>query len=98
MSAHCASNSAMSIASTLTPFYFGTSRMASLHIGISKDNKSKFIPVTGCDNLQGCEMSRILHFSDNQFANGGGVFTSKLAMPYQPPTPTYFLVFISVTG
>jgi hypothetical protein len=48
-----------------------------------KSYKSKGIPVTGRGGPKGCEMSRLLHFLDNQLTNGGEVISG--VGRYLPP-------------
>jgi hypothetical protein len=60
-----------------------------------KKKKGKAIPVTGHEGPQGCEMSRLPHFLDNQLTDSG-----EIVSPTRWPnfTPGRFLVLISVRG
>jgi hypothetical protein len=52
--------------------------------------------VTGCGGPYGCETSRLPHFLDNRFKDGGEV-----VKPYVPAAPLHagrFLVLISIRG
>jgi hypothetical protein len=60
------------------------------------DCNSNAIPVTGHGGPQGYESSRLPHFLDNRFIDGGEVVS---LMPRLPFTPRWrFLVLISVRG
>jgi hypothetical protein len=56
--------------------------------------KGKAIPLTGSGGPQGCETSRLTHFLDNQFTDGGDVSF----MHWLPFTPRKTLVLISDRG
>jgi hypothetical protein len=43
--------------------------------------KGKIIPVTSCEGLQGCEMSRLPHFLDNPLTDG----SKTISLTHRPP-------------
>jgi hypothetical protein len=58
-----------------------------------KGKKGKAIPVTGCGGPEGCEMSRLPHFLDNQLTDGSEVVSLMCRLPF---TARRFMVLISV--
>jgi hypothetical protein len=56
----------------------------------------KAIPVTGHEDRQSCETSRLPHFLDNRLTDGGEVVSLTRRPPFTPPGR--FLVLISVRG
>jgi hypothetical protein len=46
----------------------------------------KTIPVTGCGDPQGCEISRLPHFLDNQLTDGGTVVSLTRWPPFTSRT------------
>jgi hypothetical protein len=48
----------------------------------SKWKKSKAIPVIGRGDLQGCEISKLLHFLENQHTDGGEVVSLTRRPPF----------------
>jgi hypothetical protein len=60
-----------------------------------KKNKKKY-PVTGCGGPDSCDMSKLLHFLDNQLTDGGEVISLTCRQHLTPHG--WFLVLISVRG
>jgi hypothetical protein len=52
--------------------------------GIQNKKKGKAIPVTGRQEPLGCETSRIPHFLDNWFIDGGEVVSLTRRPPFTP--------------
>jgi hypothetical protein len=46
--------------------------------------KSEAVPVTGCGDLQGCEMLRIPQFLDNPLTDGGKVVSLTRRLRFTP--------------
>jgi hypothetical protein len=46
--------------------------------------KSKAIPVTGREDPEGCETSRLSHFLDNRLTDGGEVVSPRAGRPSPP--------------
>jgi hypothetical protein len=59
--------------------------------GGKKVKKGTAILVTGREGLEGCETSRVPHYSDNRLTDGGDVVS-------RPLPPGRFLVLISIRG
>jgi hypothetical protein len=60
----------------------------------SKRNKGKVIPVTGREDLWGCETSRLPHFLDNQLKDGGEVVSLTRRLPFTPQEDSWYSILL----